>query len=167
MRALVRSYDRLIAACGALAAALFGATALGITIDVLLRNSGLGSIAWMLEVNEYALFVATFLGAPWVLRHGAHVRVDVVVGSLPAATARAVDRTADIIGMTATAVLLWYAIDVARTSFREGARVIKMIIIPEWWIFAVVALSAILLIAEFTRRIIDKWSGRPARTAGQ
>jgi TRAP-type C4-dicarboxylate transport system permease small subunit len=111
--------------------------------------------------------VATFLGAPWVLRAGAHVRVDIIAGNLPSGAARGLDIAADIIGLAVTAVLLWYAGDVARTSFREGARVIKVIIFPEWWIFAVIALSAALLIAEFARRIVLSWRGRPAPSAWQ
>jgi hypothetical protein len=41
---------------------------------------------------------------------------------------------------------------VARGSIRDEARIIKMYIIPEWWVFAVVAFSALMLTIEFVRR---------------
>ena len=151
--------DLLYRALGVLAAALIAFTALGITVDVVIRNLGWGSIGWMQEANEYALFVATFLGAPWVLREGAHVRVDVVVSAASPAWARRMDLLANSIGLLCTCVIVYYAINVASISFREGARLIKAFIIPEWWVFGIIALSGVLLIVEFINRLGRAWRG--------
>lgn len=153
MRALARLYDGVFAAFGIVAALLIAAVALGITVDVVMRNLRLGSISWMLEACEYAIFVATFLGAPWVLRLAAHVRVDVFVQSAPPGVARAFGIMADAVGIAVSSTILYYAIAVARGSVRDEARIIKMFIIPEWWVFAVVAFAAFFLVVEFVRRL--------------
>ena len=153
MRALARIYDTVFAALGIAAALLIGAVAVGITVDVVLRNLRFGTFSWMLESCEYAIFAATFLGAPWVLRLAAHVRVDIFVQSAPPGLARALGLFADVVGIAASATLLYYAIAVARGSIRDEARIIKMFIIPEWWVFAVIAFSALLLVIEFARRL--------------
>lgn len=158
-RALVRAYDAFFAALGIVAALLIGLVAVGITIDVLGRNLGFGTVSWMLEACEYAIFVATFLGAPWVLRLAAHVRVDIFVQSAPRGVARALGHFADLVGLATSATLLYYAIAVARGSIRDEARIIKMFIIPEWWVFAVVAFSALLLVIEFARRLAASLRG--------
>lgn len=153
MRALSRAFDLMLAACGALAALLVAGVAVGMSIDVIQRNSGFRTISWMYEACEYGIFAATFIGAPWVLRQGAHVSVDVFVSIMPPAARRILRIAADVIGFATCAALLYYAIAVARGSIRDDARLIKMFIIPEWWVFGIIALSILLLLIEFARRI--------------
>jgi TRAP-type transport system small permease protein len=166
MRALARIYDAVFAAFGIAAALLIGAVALGITVDVVLRNLRFGTFSWMLESCEYAIFVATFLGAPWVLRLAAHVRVDLFVQSAPPGVARALGVFADLVGLATSGTILYYAIAVARGSIRDEARIIKMFIIPEWWVFAVVAFSALMLTLEFARRLAAGFAGARREGAG-
>ncbi len=116
----------------------------------------------MLEASEYALFLLTFLGAPWVLRLGAHVRVDFVLGGVPRAGALALEALGDAVGLAVSGVLLVYSGAVAARAHAEATRVIKEFIFPEWWIFALVALSASLLIVEFLIRL-----SRLARARGR
>lgn len=161
MRAVLRFYDLMLNGMGAAAALLIAAVALGMSLDVIQRNLGLGTVSWMLEASEYGIFLATFLGAPWVLRLGAHVRVDVLVQMLPRGVARALEIGGDAVGAATCGVLFYYAVAVARGSIRDEARIIKMFIIPEWWVFAIIAVAAALLVAEFLRRLVT------AVTAGQ
>lgn len=166
MRAFARVYDAVFAAFGIVAALLIGAVALGITVDVVLRNLNFGTFSWMLETCEYAIFIATFLGAPWVLRLAAHVRVDVFVQSAPPRIARLLGVFAELVGVGTSATLLYYAIAVARGSIHDEARIIKMYIIPEWWVFAVVAFSALMLTVEFVRRFGASLRGAPQEGSG-
>lgn len=161
MRAAARLYDGLLHAMGATAAMLIAAVALGMSVDVVQRNLGLGTLSWMLEACEYAIFSATFLGAPWVLRLGAHVRVDVLVSSLPPRAARALEIGGDAVGAATCSVLFYYAIVVVRGAIRDDARIIKMFIIPEWWVFAGIAFSAALLVIEFLRRLASAIRNAP------
>jgi len=153
MRALAALYYGLHALIGTICGLLIGGIALGITVDVLLRNLKLGSLSWVMEVNEYALYVVTALGAPWALYRGAHVRVDLLLKGIPRAAGRWLEAVTDAIGFAASGVLLYYAVAVARASIRDNARLIKILIIPEWWVYAVVAAGAFLLMIEFARRL--------------
>ena len=52
--------------------------------DVFLRNAGAGGLAVSNELSEDILYVITLLAAPWLLRQGQHIRVDIVLrGSCP------------------------------------------------------------------------------------
>ncbi len=153
MSAIARLYDRLHDLLAAAAALLIAFVAVGIAVDVVIRNTGFGVLAWMLEAAEYSLFLATFLGAPWVLRQGAHVRVDVVVDGLRPALKRGAEVLADVIGLAVSGALLYYSARVAWTAHVEGARAVKTFVFPEWWIFAVIAFSSTLLIVEFLLRL--------------
>lgn len=155
MHALARLYGGLYTVIGLVCGLLIGGIALGITVDVLMRNTGLGSLPWVMEVNEYALYVVTALGAPWVLYRGAHVRVDVLVQGLPRAIARWLDAATDLVGLAASGVLVYYAGAVALAAFRGENRLIKVLIIPEWWVYAVLVAGAVLLVIEFARRMVQ------------
>ena len=57
-----------------MAAVSIGLIAVLIPLNLLLIKMQWGSIWWLYEAVEYALYVGVFIGAPWVLRQGAHVR---------------------------------------------------------------------------------------------
>jgi TRAP-type C4-dicarboxylate transport system permease small subunit len=161
MRALSRLYGGFYAAIGLVCGLLIGAIAFGITVDVLMRNTGLGSLPWVMEVNEYALYTVTALGAPWALHRGAHVRVDVLVQGLPRGAARWLDAATDLIGLVASGVLVYYAAQVAAAAIRDNARLIKVLIIPEWWVYAVLVAGGALLAIEFARRLVKALAAGP------
>lgn len=119
-----------------------------------MRNVGLGGIPGIFEYCEYSLFAATFLGAPWVLKLNAHVRVDFLATSLPPRAARALDIAGDLIGLTVCWVLLYYALHEGWRAWVENQRMIKMFIVPSWQIIGVVAFSFALLALEFGRRAL-------------
>ncbi len=153
MRALARLYFGFYTLIGLACGLLIGAIALSITVDVVMRNLRLGSLSWAMEVNEYALYIVTALGAPWALYRGAHVRVDLLLRGVPRAAGRWIEAFTNLVGLFASSVLFVYAVAVARASIRDNARVIKILIIPEWWVYAVVAAGALLLAIEFVRRL--------------
>jgi len=157
--ALERAYRRLLHALAGAAALLLGAVALLVTADVVARNVGLGAIAWVVEVSEYSLPVATFLVAPWLLQRNEHVRLDVMLTLLPPAAARALERCADLLGVAICAIFVWYGVKLVLDSARHGSMVVKTLTIPEWWQYALVPVCFLLLAIEFLRRL---WATAPA-----
>ena len=153
MRALAAAYSAFFALIGLFCGLLIGWVALTITVDVVIRNLRWGTLSWAMETNEYAIYVVTALGAPWALHRGAHVRVDLLVKGAPKAIGRWIEVLADLIGLASSAGLAYYAWAVARASMRDNARLIKILIIPEWWVFAVIAVGAALMVVEFARRL--------------
>lgn len=156
---LGRWYDRLYSVLGALTAIAFAVMAVSISVDVIVRNVGLGTVPWINEAAEYVQFAAVFFGVPWVLRLGAHVRVDMILRAAPPRVAVALEALANLFGIAISATLLYFTVAVGRAAWRDGALVIKSFVFPEWWIFALLAVSALLLLIEFTRRL---WSARTA-----
>ncbi|WP_418320686.1 TRAP transporter small permease [Piscinibacter sakaiensis] len=152
-----RGVERLLDLLGVGAGAVFGLIALATTYDVLLRSATGDTLAGLAELVEYTLFASTFLAAPWLLRHNGHVQVDFAVGALPERPRRLVRRIADGIGLLVCLVLLVYSVQVTWTAWRDGSIVLKTLVFPEWWLFAVVVVSMALLVLEFARRL---WIGQ-------
>jgi TRAP-type transport system small permease protein len=153
-------FGRLLDFLALLVGLMFGVGTALIALDVALRNLAGTGFPWLIDAIEYGLFVATFLAAPWVLREGAHVRVDIVLTSLPPRAAAAVEMIADFVGLAVCLVLLWYGVKVTLTAQALGSMVLKSIIFPEWWALAVVPLSSLLLAIEFVMRL-----SRPSESA--
>jgi TRAP-type C4-dicarboxylate transport system permease small subunit len=149
----VKLYVSLLRGLAAVAAVLLGAMAALVTLDVVMRNVGLGTIAWVNEVSEYSLPVATLLIAPWLLHRNEHVRLDVLLVSLPAGTARALEKVCDVIGIAICAVFVWYGSRLILDSARIGSMMVKTLAIPEWLQYALVPVCFSLLAVEFARRL--------------
>ena len=146
-------YRSVIQAFAAAAALVLGAMALLVTLDVLGRNLGLGGIAWVNEVSEYSLPVATLLAAPWLLHRNEHVRLDVLLVLLPKSTAKILERCVDVLGIAICAVFVWCGIKLILDSARISSMVVKTLAIPEWWQYALVPVCFSLLAVEFARRL--------------
>lgn len=112
----------------------------------------------LLELQWYLFSIAFLLGAPYALRSGAHVRVDVLYSGLPA-------RGRHWIDLIGTAVLLvpfcvfsiWVSLDFVAGSIREGEVSSDPGGLPRWPLKAVVPLAFALILlqglAEAVRRI--------------
>ena len=72
-----------------LGCAILLAMMLIIVADVALRNIGVpglpGGLAWSNEISELMLYLITMCVAPWLLRQGQHIRVDILLQALAAA----------------------------------------------------------------------------------
>lgn len=152
----MRIYRLALQASAWAAALLLGAIALLVTLDVVTRNLGLGTLAWVLEVSEYSLPVATLLVAPWLLARNEHVRLDALVTALPPGAARLLERIADAFGLAISLVFVWYGTQLILDSARRGSMVVKTLAIPEWWQYALVPVCFALLAIEFVRRLLAR-----------
>ena len=132
---------------------LLGAMALAVTLDVVIRNLGLGNTGWVVELTEYSLPVATLLVAPWLLHRNEHVRLDALVVSVPRKLALLLERIADVAGILICAVFVWFSVKLILDSARLGSMVVKTLAIPEWWQYVLMPVCFGLLAVEFIRRL--------------
>jgi TRAP-type transport system small permease protein len=136
-----------------LACALLLAMTLLIGADVGLRNVGLGGIAWSNEVCEYILYLITLLSAPWLLRRGQHIRVDILLRALPLQIGWLLEWLGDIIGLACCLYFVRYGIKVLVASYMAGAISIKTLVIPEWWLMVPMPLAFTAVAIEFVFRM--------------
>jgi len=153
MQVISKVHAAVVGMLGFSAGLALACLAVLITIDVTIRNLGVGNFPWLLEVSEYVLFASTFLAAPWVLRENAHVRVDLLLTALPRTAGRLLAGLADVLGLLISAVLTWYALRVTADALERGDLIFKELVVPEWPFFVVVVVSGALLIAEFSLRL--------------
>lgn len=147
------AYGRLLAAFGALVAVTIGLIAVGIPLNLVLIKMQWGSIWWMYEAVEYALYMGVFLAAPWVLRQGAHVRVDVVTGALPRPVAVRLEQALDVAGALLCALLCVYGLRAVLSEYEDGTLPDKDLRIANWIVLCFFALGFAMLAVEFLLRL--------------
>ena len=99
MLTLSRWYGHVLEAMMLLAGLLLLVMTFMIGADVVLRNIGAGGVAVSNELSEDILYLITLLTAPWLLRQGRHIRVDIVLRVLPPRIAWALEWLGDAIGI--------------------------------------------------------------------
>ena len=109
---LERAFRSLLAGLAWAGALLLLAMMLVIVGDVALRNVAVPGLprglAWSNEVSELMLYLVTMCLAPWLLRQGQHIRVDVLLQALPRRTAWLLEWAGDMLGLACCLVMTWY-----------------------------------------------------------
>jgi TRAP-type C4-dicarboxylate transport system permease small subunit len=117
------------------------------------RNAGLGGIPWSGEVSENILYLMTLFAAPWLLRQGQHIRVDILLRALPLRLGWLMEWIGDLLGLGCSVYFIWYGWKVLIASYRAGAITIKTLVTPEWWLLAPLPVAFLLLAIEFIFRM--------------
>lgn len=155
-------YGRLLDGLALVAAGTVLALVALISVNILMRNLGLRGPIWTEEASEYGLYAVTLLSAPWLLRRGAHVRVDVLSGALPPRVAFGADLVANLLGLAISLALVRYGVASALDARAMGAMTMKTLFFPEWWLLAALPAAFLLLAVEFAFRIHGQFTGGPA-----
>ena len=145
-------FGRLLNALAILAALTLLAMVVLVSADIALRNLTRTGFPFANEVSEYALYVITLLTAPWLLRRGQHVRIDLVLTLVPARAAWLMEAAADILGFVVCLVMMRYGIKIVLESAALGSITIKNLVFPEWWLLWPLPLCFALLAIEFVFR---------------
>lgn len=148
-------FARLLWVLAVLSAGILGLIAVAIAINVALRNLGLPVIYGALDAIQYALMIATFMGAPWVLAQGGHVKVDLITSALPPRTEQKVGRVTNLVGAVTAGILGWYGLQAAIASAARGSMIRTSFVIPEWWMLAFVPASMALCVVVFLRKVLQ------------
>ena len=110
MNRLSATFGRLFDALAVLAALILLVMVVLVTADIVLRNLTRTGFPWANEVSEYALYGMTLLTAPWLLRRGQHVRIDLLLSVVPTRVAWLMEAAGDVIGLLVCIVMVRYGI---------------------------------------------------------
>ena len=163
MSRLSNAFGKLLNALAVAAALTLLAMVVMVTADILLRNLTRTGFAWSNEVSEYGLYVITLLTAPWLLRRGQHVRVDLVLTLVPVRVAWLMEAAGDVIGFAVCLVMMRYGFKMSIESAVLGSITIKNLVFPEWWLLWPLPVCFALLAAEFAFRFDRLVHSEPGR----
>lgn len=152
------AYGRALGALALLGCALLLVLMAVIVVDVALRNIAVPGLprglAWSNEVSELLLYLITMCVAPWLLRQGQHIRVDIVLRALPPRVAWGLEWAGDTLGLACCLLLAWFGAQAAWASRAAGALNIRTLVTPEWWALAPLPFVFLLLSVEMVFRMV-------------
>jgi TRAP-type C4-dicarboxylate transport system permease small subunit len=163
MTRLSHAFGKFLDALALLAALILLVMVVMVTADIILRNVTRAGFPWANEVSEYALYITTLLTAPWLLRRGQHVRIDLVLTLLPIRVAWLMEALADLVGLAVCLVMMCYGIKMTLDSAALGSITIKNLVFPEWWLLWPLPVCFALLAAEFVFRFDRLIHSEPGR----
>jgi TRAP-type C4-dicarboxylate transport system permease small subunit len=157
MERAASAFGKLLEVLALLGCAVIFLMTLMICADVLFRNvrlvPGVYGIAWANEVSEAMLYLLTVLVAPWLLRQGQHIRVDIVLRAVPPRMGWYFEWIADVLGLACCLMIAWYGARATLASFNAGSLSVKTLITPEWWMLAPLPVAFLLLAVEMGFRM--------------
>jgi TRAP-type C4-dicarboxylate transport system permease small subunit len=156
-------YGKLLATLALAGCFIMFAMMLVIVGDVALRNIAVPGLprglAWSNEISELMLYVLTMCVAPWLLRQGQHIRVDILLQALPGRLAWTLEWVGDVLGLGCCLFMAWYGAKAAWSSWSSGALNIKTLVTPEWWTLAPLPVAFVLLSVEMVFRMARLQAG--------
>jgi TRAP-type C4-dicarboxylate transport system permease small subunit len=153
MALLSQWFGRLLDLLMVIACVLLLVMTVMIGLDVLLRNIGAGGLEVSGELSEDILYVTTLLAAPWLLRQGQHIRVDILLRVLPRRLAWVLEWAGDVVGLLCSLYFVWYGVLITKTSYAAHSINIKTLVTPEWWTLLPLPIAFALLAMEFFFRM--------------
>ena len=147
--------DQVIDYMAAAAGILLVAAVLIVCIEIMMRYFFLKPQVWSVEVCEYILFALAFLGAPWLLKKGGHVSVDVVTERLSRRAKGYLGLFTCGIGVLISAVITWFSIVAAWDCYVTGVVVTKTMTVGKHYFVLFITLGYFFLLLEFGRQFCN------------
>ena len=161
MAKLSETFGRLTSALALFGCLMLLLMMLIIVCDVALRNFAISGwpqgLGWSNEVSEFILYAVTLSVAPWLLRQGQHIRVDIVLQSIPKRLAWGLEWLGDLLGLACCLVMGFYGAQATWASYSANSLNIKTLVTPEWWSLAPLPLVFSLLSIEMLFRMHRLW----------
>jgi TRAP-type C4-dicarboxylate transport system permease small subunit len=163
MTRLSNIFGKLFDALAVIAALLLLVMVVLVTADIVLRNVTRSGFPWANEISEYALYAITMMSAPWLLRRGQHVRIDLVLTFVPPRVAWLMEAIGDIVGFLVCLTMLRYGVRMTVESAFHGSITVKNLVFPEWWLLWPLPFIFALLAFEFAFRFDRLRRSEPGR----
>ena len=156
-RMIGRSYEFLLRAMMAAAAAYIGLMMVSIIYFTTFRALGLSYTDYSFIFIEYGFIYCVMLGAPWIARQKGHIYIEVVTAAVPERARIAISRTVAAICVIVFAVLAWYSGALTLSDYLtheldvRGSRDI-----PRWIVMIAMPIGFGLMSVEFVRFVFGK-----------
>lgn len=157
-------FDRLLSVCVLVICFLLIGSMLIINLEIVTRYFLNRPVSWVVEMAEYSIFIIAFLGAAWLLKHGGHVRIDLLLERVNPRTHLILDIISSIIGAAVGLTLTWYGTLAAWDAKVMNRLTYTALELIQWPFLMVIPIGGFLLFIQFLRKIrghLGSWSELP------
>jgi TRAP-type C4-dicarboxylate transport system permease small subunit len=145
-------FDTIIDTLGAVSGTLIVLTMAAVLCQIIARYFFNRSIFWIVEVIEWGLVWMTFLAAPYVLKEGRHVSMDLVVLRVSPKTRAVLGIVTSIFGALICLTMTYYGIRSVWDHVVRGVVEAKVLKAPKAPLMAIIPFGFSLLFLQFIRQ---------------
>lgn len=156
---ILAAYDRVLSGLGLISALSLLVVPVLVSVDVVTRHTGIGNIIWVADVCEYLLFASTMIGAPWLLRLGRHVRIDILPNLLPEFASRMLELGVNLLMLAVCLLLFIYGTEALWDAVKYNATLYKALQMPVWPLIAIYLFAFGLICLELFVRLLTGRGG--------
>lgn len=121
-----------------------------VSVSVVMRYFLNMPVMWTVIVSEYLLYTIAFVTAPWVMKQGEHVSVEILEEYLPTkASKRILHIISGVLGIIACSITAYFACITTYTDMVRGTKMLQAIAMPRYCLLAVMSVSMILMVYYF------------------
>jgi TRAP-type C4-dicarboxylate transport system permease small subunit len=161
-----RLLDALYLGCGLLAALFLIAIGLLVLISITTRLLGM-TVPGLANYAGYSMAASSFLALAYTLRHGAHIRVSILLQHLGGWRRRAAELWCLGAGFCLAAYFAWYSVKMVRVSIQINDISPGPDATPLWIPQLGMALGTTVLAVALLDRLIEVARGGPVEEAKQ
>ncbi|WP_300457641.1 TRAP transporter large permease subunit [Desulfobacula sp.] len=147
--------DKILSAMGFISVALMVLLSLFISTQVFCRYFLSMHIPGLFDLAIYSLILFTFLSAPYALREGQHICVDLFFNHLSDSAKAGLKISTYAIALFYVIVLGWVSWKWAWNSFSSGAMTISEVPIPKGLLISSISLGSLLLFLQLLRMMVS------------
>ncbi len=148
-----RFFDGILNVTATLAGLLIVFQMLSICWEVIMRYFFNSPSIWVVELAAYSALLIPFLGAPWILKKGGHVKMDLLLDFVAIKNRNRINLMSSFVAAVICLILTYYGVVNVVDLYQSGFRTQTVLMLPKWPIMSVIPLSMCLLFFEFMRRV--------------
>ena len=162
MKLLGKIYNGILNFCTVLGGILIILLMLIVTLEVCLRYFFNAPTIWASETAGYMQLYFAFLVAAWVLKRGAHVKMDLLLNRLSPRKAAIVNAVTSLIGAAVFVIIAYYSASHTIYVFNTDYRTTTLMRVPQYAITLIIPVGSFLLFIEF---LVQFWKNIANRKA--
>lgn len=154
----IKRFDQFNDLLSLITGMIMGLTALIIIYEVIMRYVARRPTTWVNDVSEILLVYCTFLIAPWILRQGGHIKVDILVVGMRKKGQMIMGIIQDLLSLFFCGIFTWITWGTFWDSLLSQERTSGgLFSVPLWPVYMVIPIGGFLLSIQLIRQIVENY----------
>lgn len=130
---------------------------LSISYEVVMRYFFDAPTSWAIDFSGYMQHALVLLGAAWVLKIGAHTKIDLFLYSLQGRKRKIINVATSFLGLVACCLFFWKGLEATWGAYQRGDFLYRDVEVPKALLLGFFPLGFILLCIQYAREVYKQW----------
>ena len=128
-----------------------------VSYEVVMRYFFNAPTTWAIDFSRYMQYALVLLGATWVLKMGAHTKIDMLVIRRSPRTQAIIKIVTSSLALVACAIFFWKGLEATWGAYLRGDFLYHEVEVPLAPLYAFIPFTFLLLCIQFGHEVYDHW----------